>query len=522
MRTTFCRVKIITPELPWQPSETFEWSGPAGSQTLSDLMRVETASTVDGPVNGFTLHLSPHHFGQVESLAQRIPAYSLVFIDMGVAGEDEDPTVMIGLTEPAVESERWTPQGPQRSMAIRGRGIEAVLVDANVWWAPYLETHALAASDLDRTISDSFLEQLTGQLVWAKQIIGEDIDPRQAVLSILFYYLLNHGSSFMNLLLPGDNKIRDLLLPAEYTPADLTAALAKFPPKPGTKYKVPRSWTYIGDSLGLTKLLLQTGSIHPQPGPILNMLYQVMDRAFHELFVTYERDGGNGKGQPRARIVHRIKPFALPGFSEALDVIDWTVLGRRPTASRFALNDVETVEMTADDLMGSTLAHGMRDVKNVFFVSPGQGAFFDEGGFKALLAPEFCGRRSQPGYIGRYGIRPFEHTSPHMVIGVPGGDQQAAVIKAAEEMSRTLRVWYEPQPIMLEGTIQVRGRARYRAGRRLVWHGRTEDGQQDGRPTREFYIRGVQHSYDFASGAFLSTLQVNRGWQIGPAPAGAH
>ena len=522
MRTTHCHVKIVTPALPGQPSRTFEWSGPEGQNTLHGLTSVEVADSVDGLVNRFSLQLAPEHFGREDSLAELVPAYSLVSIDMGAygRGDDGDTTAMIGLTSPAVENEQWTPQGPQRGIAIAGRGIESVLADANVWWAPYLETHALDESEIDRFLTAPFLEQLTGQLIWNKKIVGEDTDPRQAILSTLFYYLLNHASATLNLLLPDEQRIRDLLLPDGYTPETLDAQLARFPPRPGIDYEMPARWTFIGDALGVTKLLLQSATLHPQPGPVLNMLLSMIDREFHEFFVRYERDGGTGTR--RARIMHRIKPFAGPGLAETLEVIDRTVLGRRPRRSRFNLREpsLETVEITSADVLGSQLAHGMADVRNVFFVSPGQSAMFQNDEFKANLAPKFAGHRGDYSYIGRYGIRPMEHVTPHMVIGKAGSTDEGAIIEAADKLSELLRVWYDPQPVMLEGQIRVLGRNAYRAGQRLVWRGEDETGHPDGRPTREFYVRATQKQYDCGTGAFAATLMVNRGWTIADAPAG--
>ena len=519
MRTTFCHVKIITPELPGRPSETLEWSGPDGVDTLPGLSDVDVTTSIDSIVNHFALHFAPVRFGRADSIAERVPAYSLVFIDGGVHGDEADPTLMVGLTDPAIEAEQWTPQGPQRHITIGGRGIECVLADARVFWAPYLETHKLSAGEYDARIADEFLEEITGQLIWAKKIVGEDMDPRQAVLAILFYYLTKHSSAVMNILLPGDLKIRHLLMPSGYTPQQIDANLERFPPKPGVRYDMPADWTFIGDALGLTKLTLPTATMHPQPGPVLNMLMSVVDHEFHDFFVRYERDH-DGKGAPRARLVHRIKPFLrVASVGSAVRAVLAGVersMSRRPQMSQFyaAEPSLETVEITSGDVMASQLAHGMRDIRNVFSVQPAQGAFFENDEFKSLVPPRFAGKRSDYAYFGRYGIRPLEHVTPHFVVGRDGATDEKLILHAADTMADTLKRWYDPHPVMIEGTIQVLGRSAYRAGQRLVWHGRDENGDLDGRPTREFYVTHVQHRYGAATGAFISTLMVTRGWTI--------
>ena len=175
---------------------------------------------------------------------------------------------------------------------------------------------------------------------------------------------------------------------------------------------------------------------------------------------------------------------------------------------------LETVEITSGDVMASQLAHGMRDIRNVFSVQPAQGAFFENDEFKSLVPPRFAGKRSDYAYFGRYGIRPLEHVTPHFVVGRDGATDEKLILHAADTMADTLKRWYDPHPVMIEGTIQVLGRSAYRAGQRLVWHGRDENGDLDGRPTREFYVTHVQHRYGAATGAFISTLMVTRGWTI--------
>ena len=497
-RGTFCHVVIVTPSIQGHTGEVFELN--VGDAPQAGLLSVDVSLSLDPP-NTFTMVFAQTQF-ESAPWSEKIPQYSLVFIEMGSEGhlDGSDPTVMVGITGAPVESEHWGEGGPQRTITIGGRGIEAVLWDAAVWFAPFLEDHPELDAGALKWISGPFREQLTGRMIWAQRIYAKNIDPRQAIIQILIYYLSNHTGGFINLQLPANYLIREMLVPGDYTPAEL----AGLPLDADHLPRIPRDWTFIGSLLDLpAPLLLPTASLHPQPGAVINLIYRVMDRQTHEFFVQYEA----GR---RARMIHRAKPFA-----RGTGLTDAPRLEEGQTGFADDAPHLESVHVTSFDVVSRSLRYGIDPIYNVFFVTPGQGAILANASFKAHVGPAVAFRETDRAFIGRWGVRPLEYVSPYLVVSQEGTVDNRFLQRMSTAMNRMLYAWYEPHPNMRGGTLGMVGRAEFRPGKRLVWHGREyEGGPPDGRQTLEFYITGVRHRYDYARGAFRSDVQVTRGWPV--------
>lgn len=493
VRTTWCEVRIITPQIGAQASEEFSFrTGRRGA-----LRRVTTRSNTESWSGSFSLEFTPEGIGTAEAIAARVPPYSLVTIRAGSSeGEGDDPTLMVGLTSPADSAETFGPS-PQRGMTISGRGIECVLEDSKVWHAPYLEGQSIDAF-LDRSLRPAYLDDLTGTLTWARGLWGGAIDPREAMLRILLYYLGHRASGVVSLLLPQGYQLRQLLVPG--TLDSLPGGIDAFAPAleflgdivPQVRVlatltsapQIPPTWTMLRPDF---KIL--TSQLSPQPGDIVNMLRQVHDATFHELFVRHE-DGA-------ARILHRTRPF----------------LRANPTvgASAFApgVADLPTVHVSPDDLRAVQMRHGVEPVYNVFYVTPAAGTTFNWESFKALVAPSFCGRADEPAFVGRYGVRPLDVSSPYITADNESDPNDTPeIIEMAKELAETLRSWYAPHPLMRQGRMMVRGRSTMRPGVRVV---RDPIGS---RPPEEFYATGAGHTYDLHTGEWTATLDLTRGWNL--------
>lgn len=542
-RITFCNVKIVTPDLPYLPTETYEWDSLSNVGSLGSLVAVNVSTSLNSLVNSFSLTFAPEDIDS-GSWVERIPQYSLVFIEMGSDGNDgDDPTVMVGLTGPPAVSEDFGAM--QRQVTIPGRGIEAVLADAGIWLNPYLDTTALEAGSLLDRIAGSFqIEMLTGRLMYARNIFAgsfpgdpnatadpvDDIDPMKALIAILAYYLDNADTSIVNLVLPSSYLLRRLLVPGEMGEESYLLR----PPI------VPASWSLVHPQLRMAQT-----SIQPRQGPILGIIEQVIDKTFHDFFIRYERKA--------ARMYHRVKPFVRPlskaeaaaptrnenslaGLRAALDEAQ-IILDRAsqqasskvtvgvPTPdglpaglgkSQFAPNQatVRTITVLKRDLMGSQVRKGMQPIANAFTVFPGPLASLSNEAVKAYLPPVFSGRTSDFSYAGRYGIRPLEVQSPYMMFEKGTETDLDFFRNLSLDLARTLQSWIDPHPEMRQGTIRALGRSEYRTGDRLLLV--DEDGE---RPTFEYHITGVSHSYSFADGAFVSSIDVERGWAISGGPA---
>lgn len=496
VRQTWCKVKIVTPQLVDQDSRTYELD-PKSPRTsaLHGLTSVSVEQTMTG-ANTFQLTFAPERIEEGESWAALIPQYSLVFIEMGSSDEDgADPLVMIGLTSPGVESEHWQGSAPQRQVVIPGLGIERVLDEAGIYRAPWLELHSIEP-ELDRKVEDANNELLTHQPMWALQLWQGAIDPREALLRILFYFLVDHKHAFVNLLLPFPYRVRDLLVPGDYSDADVEAVrlLVDLPLVGQMVARIPSNWRMVD-----RRLKLFTHGMPPQ-STVAGYLHACLDLVFHEWFVRYQ----NGK----ARIHHRPKPFASRADADAAVRMGETLFAD-------GVPDLATVTINSGDVMQSQIVVGSQPIYNLFMAMPADGSTLEGGRtWREAVRPEFCGRRSDHAYHGRYGLRPLEHTSPY--INYDHGMQDVAVAtEISRELNQVLKSWYDPQPLLRQGSLICLGRAAFRVGSRLVWDGADINGRSDGRWMREFYVEAVKHTYDFATGAFVSALTVTRGWQLG-------
>jgi len=537
-RITWCNVKIITPDLPHLPTATYEWDSLEGVGSLGILTNVSVQHGMQG-VNSFTLSFAPEGIDN-NLWTDRIPQYSLVFIDMGSdAADGDDPTVMVGLTGPPSVSEDFG--SVSRQVSIPGRGVECVMADAGVWLAPWLDIHDAGGSLLERVAGDFQVEAgINGRPMWIRNIFNKflvdnpgalgdaatndpvtEVNPLEALVVLVRYYLDNEPTSVVNLVLPPPYIIRRLLTFGE---------LGEEAFEPGNLL-VPDTWSLVHP-----KLRMPQTAITPREGPVMGMIEQVIDRMFHDFFIRYE-DG-------KARMQHRVKPFNRPipkaqqaleakGVLGAADKIlarawDETVSrtgAKTPTKknpaigrTRFAGDQatVKTLEVTKADLLGTQLRKGMTPIYNAFYVLAGQIATVskDKDSFLANIPPVFSGQPSDFSYVGRFGIRGMKHESPYMMFERGSETDIAFYQDLVTELAQTLQAWFDPHPEMLAGTIQVVGRAEYRCGHRLLLV--DDDGE---RPTYEYHVTSVSHSYSFADGSFVTSLGVERGWRVDGAPA---
>lgn len=521
-RITWCNVKIITPDLPHLPSAVYEWDSLEGVGDLAALTNVAVQHGMQGP-NSFTLSFAPEGI-DYSQWSDRIPQYSLVFIYMGSdANDGDDPAVMVGLTGTPAISEDFN--SVSRQVTIQGRGIECVMADAGVWLAPWLDIHDAGGNLLERVGGDFSVEAFNGRPMWIRNIFNKflrqdpgadegtndpitEVDPLEALIVLIRYYLDNEPTSVVNLVLPQPYIIRRLLTFGE---------LGEEAFEPG-KLLVPDSWSLVHP-----KLRMPQTAITPREGPVMGMVEQVIDRMFHDFFVRYE-DG-------KARMYHRVKPFFRPvpnSIRDAKTIVAadeaWARGGIRPPANKalgrtqFASDQatVQTLEVTKADLLGLQVRKGMTPIYNAFYVLAGAIATVskDKDSFLANIPPVFSGKPSDFSYVGRFGIRGMKHESPYLMFERGTETNISFYQELVNELAQTLQAWFDPHPEMLAGTIQVVGRAEYRCGHRLLLV--DEDGQ---RGTHEYHITSVSHAYSFADGSFVTSLGVERGWRLDGAPA---
>lgn len=501
-RSTWCRVRIVTPNIPGNPSRTYEWDE---GGDLEGLTTVQVTQTMTG-VNSFTLTFAPEGIEEGTSWAKQIPPYSLVTIEMGSSAyPDDDPLCMVGLTSPGVEDEDWIAAPPTRQVTIPGKGIERVLSECGVYKAPWLQLHGGESDALERVVRGHSVQEYTGQLSWTMEIFNAVLDPREAILRILFYFLIDHRHAVVSLLLPPPFALSDLLVPGDYTDSMMESLRRAY--KPGGTLAngdfgdfdldwIPPSWTLVDERLKVTN-----AAIMHKSGSVQTFMHACMDLVFHEFFTRYE----NGK----ARLIYRAKPFAQREASDE-------ALAKGRTLFADGVPDLADLTFTSADLVKTQLRYGSDPVFNFFYVEPSSASILPNGAYRANVPPRYCGQPEDAAYLGRWGIRPLDHQTPYLPIAHRENAVDAkANMEVMDALTLILKSWYDPQPVVQQGSILLKGRPAYRPGNRLVWYGQDHAGDSDGRWDREFYLEAAQHSYQFGTGSYLTNTTVTRGWQLG-------
>ena len=529
-RQTFCRVTIITPDLSWdgRPSRTLQWTGQPGG-ALDGLMSVSVQTSIHLGANGFSLQFAPRNFER-ESIADRVPTNSLVYINMGSSAHDEDPTVLVGLSSEPTEVEVFTPGGPQRMITIPGRGLDSVLAEAGIYRNSALAGKGPAfleqlAKNLQRVTGPSEDAELTGGKIasWMGQLWFAGIDPREAIAKVLYYFVSSEETTIIDMGLPGMRSLGDLLTVGGQTPRDpevaawvkkFSAAVEEAKRSGADQAKnmadavkfacpIPEKWTLLTAGLALP-----VSNVNPAAGSILDIIHGAADPLFHELFAVH-RDG-------RVEIMFGAKPF-IDSEQEGPGT-----LGTQFNVERILEEEIETIQITTGDLVGQQSMRRGLPVSNLWHVLPGAGMANNATALRNLIMPEVSGQLNYSDF-NRFGLRPKETTMPYMpgdFFGITADVAKAAQVKINDTMdlvvflNRTLKAWEDPHPFMWAGSLTVNGRAAFKPGIRLLWKGEDVNGRPDGRGLREFYVEGAHHTYQFANGAYNTQLQVTRGWQL--------
>lgn len=526
-RATFCRVTIITPDLSWsgRPSRTLQWTGTRGDD-LDTLVSVSVSTSLRLGGNSFSLQFAPRNFER-QSVADLVPTNSLVYINMGANDRDEDPTVLVGLTSEPVETEAFTAGGPQRMIAIPGRGLDSVLAEAGIYRNAALATKGPAyietlAKNLSRTTGPAQTAALTGGKIasWMGLMWHAGIDPREAIARVLYYFVSNEETTIIDMGLPGMRTLGDIITAGGKTPRDPDvaawaksfAAAVEAAKKSGADQAksmaaavrlacpIPPAWTLLTPGLRLP-----VSNINPAAGSVLDIMQGAADPLFHELYAVHQ--------QGRVDVMFGAKPFADPDDFSG---------GSQFNVERLFADEPETIEITTGDLVGQVSMRRGMPVSNLWHVLPGAGAANNSEALRNLIMPEVSGQQNLSDF-NRFGLRPREVSMPYMpgdFFGITADVAKEAGIKIngtqalVTYLNRTLKVWEDPHPFMWQGSLTMQGRASVKPGKRLLWRGEDVNKRPDGRRLREFYIEAASHTYQCVNGTFNTSVQVSRGWEL--------
>lgn len=526
-RQTYCRVEIVTPAFSGRDSETLVFDGAQGP--LSGLMSVSVQTGMKFAANSFSLVFSPSNFER-EPMSDRIPQNSLCTIRMGSSADrGSDDTVIIGLTSGPIETEVFTAAGPQRMVTIPGRGLESILAEVGIYYSKYLgnrspaEIEAIDPELAPLTVPANAASRSSTMLSWSPHSYPAGIDPREALTRIWARYVVDVAGSVVNLRLgPDTKKLGMMLVAGNLTGSDPSivewaknfATKIREAQASGTnvaeasdkalkdKCPIPSKWKTI-----LPGIHIPTKTANPSSGSVLDIMECVTDPVFHEFFVRY-----TGK---TAEIVFRPRPFRLP---------EQSTVGTQFNVDAILDGDLDDVNITTGDMRGQNQLRTGLPIHNLWQVVPAAGQIQGSDNIKAMASPRWSGGLYYSDFM-RFGLRPFETTWPYdpadmylthsgATVAAAAEDQKKGLVATSERLSHILQAWEDPHPVMESGTLTVAGRAEFRPGTRLIWRGEDVNGRPDGRPLREFYLEGVSHSYEFASGGYNCQLRVTRGWAM--------
>jgi hypothetical protein len=232
-------------------------------------------------------------------------------------------------------------------------------------------------------------------------------------------------------------------------------------------------------------------------GSLWNYVHLFVDRLFQEFFTRIE-DGV-------CAIHFRPKPFLQTAVT---------------TGTRFRSNDqmrqtLPTVEVDLDEpgqLIALDVARDTTNVYNAFRIMPLQAnPFLKEPSFIYQTIPTILTDPRDPSYVRNYGLRDMPHLSPYLsgmptIPSTPENQKYEWVVETCKRWGQIAAAWYGVAPELYAGLLTVQGSPRYNCGIRLL--------TRDDRGEREFYVEGVDHTFDFRTGRYVTTMRVTRGWYL--------
>lgn len=475
-----CRVLILPPRMESTIAYAI-WAQQYGAYLPGDIISVTTHDDLAQPFARFSITFAPRAFPDGTGWFDQIPKNSLVVIEMQRDPDrlpmplDDDPCTIVGLVRDVGRPESFS--GPQinRMVQVSGECMGSIIARACIYYNEFLNMKAGdpgSLASLQVLQSDAFA--VLGKLSWAPNLVEKDFTPLEAIETILNHFLFDDATGVIHVNIPGYN-LGDLLT-----------------------FGSKGHWGVLDPTMKLPE-----GDASPMARgqtPVWSYLERFVDKCFHEFFVRVE----SGKA-----VIHfRPKPFSQFPMGDL-------PVTRFDQAFPSTLMSLRTIYVHRDDIIDENVRTGSDDVFNLFFVNPaGSQMMENETSFKAAVPPEICGDPTSPSFVGTWGLRPMEVSSPYMAI-MKGAKENGAVMAQAILWAKALRAWYEWNPSLVNASITVPGRGTYKKGQRLVISGggkATEAGWLD----REYYIEGVSQNYDNRTGTFISTLRCTRGWDITP------
>lgn len=375
--TTQCRVRLFA------PNGTLFGFEPA--EVGLGLLGVETQKDLSQAVGSFTLTFDGRLDAQGRRWDERVPRRALVFIHMERQGSDQseaDTTVMIGLTDLHSMQESYGQAAPRRRVTLAGRELSCVILDAMLYYDPYLAANEAAGTI---TIEMKGIGPVRLSLIANPALVEGGLDPTFILKKILDTFLFVGGETPATLQAEGEGG-----MPLPQQPLisldlpDMALSRVLDPNYDAWSTFVP------GVKVPISHFPVSVGSLW-------NYLHLYIDRNFQEFFTRVE--------QGQCRIHFRGKPFKHA----------YVKSGTRFQETRETKHTLQTLTLDPDDIVSMQLARDTSHVYNIFKVLPrGFSNSHTTKNWRYRIQPQVVAEAEHPSFVGRYGVRLLEVQSMYL------------------------------------------------------------------------------------------------------------
>jgi hypothetical protein len=385
--TTRCSVDIIAPN----GTKVFFGAPGTGRQAQSSitweggLVSVETQKDFGQAVGGFVLTLDGLRDSQGRTWDQRIPMRSLVFITMerdgGPTVDPSDATVMIGFTEGHRRQESYSEAGPRRRVQIHGREVSSVLLDAILFYHPYLAANPNYGTV---TITSQAWQKLPLALTTNPLLVSPG-DPRGILQLILDTFLFVGGDPVFGTEASG--------VPLSETPIPQHPLITL--DVPGLTLRDLLDPNY-GAWNTFEPVMVAQAQFPTLAGSLWNYLHLFIDSHFQEFFTRTEGS--------QCRIHFRGKPFRHARITSGTR---FKSAQEEPT--------LQTLRLAPEDILSEERERSSAHVYNFFSAEPrGMTDLHQTNFFRYNVFPQVITDHTHPSFVGRYGLRILIDRSPYL------------------------------------------------------------------------------------------------------------
>jgi hypothetical protein len=414
-----------------------------------DVLQVVTNKTLKSIAGTFSITLAGHHWYNL------LRPQDVVTIQMG-RRPGTLGTVMVGLIDGVYKTRTVNASGATvRGTRIEGRDFGKVFLKAFIKWFPQF---GVGEGPMPDGIGDPLLKLQEFYTQHSFQIGSPASLIKNAVSSLLFN-IMNFEMKYYQ----GENLVN----------TSLNNVL---------RYRLGKTSNIIPFMTTMDEF----------EGSLWNYMQATQNAPFYELYLDTCTDEEALAIVPETKVEAQttdIQEFTATFGEDRAKVI---LFLRKTPFDKEDWQNLKTHVLTADDdIVGEDIGRSDHENYNLFLATHSMDVL-GENALAALVRPEF-----NEDNIKRYGLSPLEIK----IEGVFNDDNITdRVLKEGENLTKTLKRWFQDNDKFESGTLTIRGREEIKIGQRVL---------HTGFPTM-FYVEGVQHEFVNLK-AFKTTLTVTRG-----------